>query len=70
MSARIDFWKEPAARAAGYEGARLFSVQWRGLPVLVAAPTAEAAVVAAAREHGVDWRKVEYHMEATVYRVK
>lgn len=70
MSARSDFWKTPAVTAAGYEGARLFSVEWRGLPVLVAAPTPEAAVVAAAREYGVDWRAMEYHMEATARRVK
>lgn len=70
MSARPDFWKDPAARAAGYEGGRLFSVEWRGIPVLVAAPTEEAAVVAAAPEHGVDWRRAEYHMEVVVYPVK
>lgn len=50
------------ATAAGYEGPRLWSVLWKNrIPATVAAPTPEAAMIAAARFWGVRWQAPDYY---------
>lgn len=63
--------KAPEARADGYEGNRLWSVFHPSapFPVLVAAPTEAAAVVAAAPVMGFRWTELEYHSQARVVAV-
>lgn len=62
--------REPDATAEGYEGRKLWSVTWgEDRPALIAAPTAEAAMVAAARFWGVRWQRPEYHMSVQIVPV-
>ena len=55
------------ATAEGYSGPRLWSVLWKSwIPATVAAPTPEAAMVAAARFWGVRWQDPEFYENARV----
>lgn len=55
------------ATAEGYKGPRMWSVLWKfRTPATVAAPTPEAAMVAAARFWGVRWQAPEFYENARV----
>jgi hypothetical protein len=58
------------ATAAGYEGPVLWSVLWKSwMPATVAAPTPEAAMVAAARFWGVRWQAPDFYETVKVIKV-
>ncbi len=55
------------ATAAGYDGPRMWSVLWKSrIPATVAAPTAEAAMVAAANFWGVRWQAADYYEKVKI----
>lgn len=61
--------KDPRRVTPGYQGGKLWQVWFVGPPVLVAAPSAEAAIIAAAPEYAEDWRDPRYHAEAEARQV-
>ena len=59
--------RPPDATAEGYEGPRMWNVLWKTrMPATVAAPTPEAALVAAARFWGVRWQAPYFYENARI----
>lgn len=67
---RAALMRPPDAAAEGYDGPRLWSVLWGDrIPATVAAPTPEAAMVAAAHLWGVRWQDVGFYSEVVITKI-